>query len=235
MNTSNPVRQQGAVLLIALVVLLVITVLAVTNMRGVVLESRITANRTAMQKLQEQADAALREAEFRYYGPAHLRSKLEFVADNCTKNNKLVSNGLNKPCLLKEMEAGNLDDTRSMRMDFLTDPLGFFKQHTSYASAYGALTGSAVKNAANTAVLAWMPYRGTSHTESNYFVAEDGFASYWNSYLITSSADESEAINPEYGAVLEGRGTYYYLANGQANDEMFLQSTFSNIYVGLNN
>lgn len=228
-------KQQGAVLLVALVILLVITVLAVTSMRGVVLESRITSNRAMTQKLLEQADAALREGEFRFYGPAHLRSKLEFSAANCTRANKLVSNGLNKPCLLKEMNAGNLDASHSMRMGFLQNPLQFFTDYSNYSAAYSVLNGKDVAAAGDTTVLAWMPYRGLEHDEAKYYVPEEGFASYWNTYLITSSADESEAFNSEYGAVGTGQGTYYYLVNGQANDEVVVQSMIANIYVGLNN
>jgi len=55
--------QGGAVLLVSLVMLLVLTVLAVSSMRGVTLESRITANRAHDMKSQNIADAALREAD----------------------------------------------------------------------------------------------------------------------------------------------------------------------------
>lgn len=226
MKKTNQAKQKGAVLLVALVMLLVLTVLAVTSMRGVVMESRITGNRAVMQKLQEQADAALREGEYRYFGNTDLRNKLEFHAENCQINNQI-----NKPCLLKEMHAESLDDTRTMRMDFLMGPITFFEKHPEYASAYDITKGEDVV-AGKT--LAWMPYRGLGQNNES-FESEAGFRSYWNSYLITSSADESEAFNSEYGNVMEGRGTYYYLVNGQANDEIVLQSTFGNIYLGLNN
>jgi len=45
MTAFLPARERGATLLVALVMLLIMTVLAVSSMRGVVLESRITANR----------------------------------------------------------------------------------------------------------------------------------------------------------------------------------------------
>lgn len=207
-------KQQGAVLIIALVMLLVLTVLAVSNMRGVVLESRITASRAETLRLDNVADAALREGEFRFYGPANLRDKLEFSADNCKLANKLKANGLNKPCLLEKIT--DSDDLKA----FYEDPLAY-------------LGKSNAKGAGDS--LLWMAYRGLDAKESNYYNAEAERASFWNTYLITASADEGQAINAEYGAVLEGRGTYYYLVNGQANDELVVQSTTANIYVGLNN
>ena len=206
-------KQRGAVLVIALVMLLVLTVLAVSNMRGVTLESRITASRAEAQRLGDAADAALREGEFRFYGPANLRDKLEFNAANCKTTNKLQTNGLNKPCLLKE-----IDDTADIKKMF-DDPI-----------AYLGKSGSTSNNA-----LHWMPYRGLDASGSKDYEAEDKRESFWNTYLISASAAESEAVNAEYGAILEGRGTYYYLVNGQANDELTVQSTIANIYPGLNN
>lgn len=223
-------KQHGAVLVIALVMLLVVTVLAVSNMRSVVLESRITANRAETQRLQDVADAALREGEFRFYGPAHLRAKLEHVAENCKTSNTLKANGLNKPCLLKEMNHSTIEGTRDMRQEFYTNPLGFFAAYAAYAGNYDVISGAGV---VDNKVLAWMPYIGLD--PNNEYQPDNNRASFWNTYLITASADESEAINVEYGALLEGRGTFYYLVNGQANDELAVQSTTANIYVGLNN
>lgn len=209
-NFQTAKQQQGAVLLVAMVMLLILTLLAVSNMRGVTLESRITANRAETQRLHDVADAALREGEFRFYGPANLRHKLEHFPENCTEANKLDARGNNKPCLLKKIE--DADDLKA----FVNNPI-----------AYQAATGNT-----------WMEYRGLDPDENHYFTPDNNRETFWNSYLITSSADESEALNVEYGAVLEGRGTFYYLVNGQANDELAVQavqSTTANIYVGLNN
>lgn len=212
-NFKAAQQQQGAVLVIALVMLLVLTVLAVSNMRGVALESRITASRAEAQRLQDVADAALREGEFRFYGPAHLRSKLEFVADNCKATNKLNTNGFNKPCLLEKRA-----DQASLKALF-ENPLGL-----------GASTVTGTGGA-----LLWMPYTGLDATTANQYQAGSQYKSFWNTYLTSASADESQAVNVEYGAVLEGRGTYYYLVSGQAQNEFAVQSTTANIYVGLNN
>lgn len=231
-NFKAAQQQQGAVLVVALVMLLVLTVLAVTNMRGVTLESRITASRAETQRLQDVADAALREGEFRFYGPAFLRDKLEFNSENCKTSNTLQTNGLNKPCLLKEMTAGNVTDTRTMQRKFYLEPLDFFNAYPGYAANYQVINGAGVTD---NKILAWMPYIGLDANTSRKYESESKRKSFWNTYLITGSADESEALNVEYGAVLEGRGTYYYLVNGQANDELVVQSTTANIYVGLNN
>ncbi|WP_416638443.1 PilX N-terminal domain-containing pilus assembly protein [Pseudomonas sp. OHS18] len=108
-HLSNRQSQTGAVLVVALVMLLVLTLMAVGSMRGTTLESRITANRAHDTQQQSAADAALREAEFRYYGPANLIDKLEGKAANCKLTNTLNVNGLNKPCLLAINDADLLN------------------------------------------------------------------------------------------------------------------------------
>lgn len=130
--------QGGAVLLVSLVMLLVLTVLAVSSMRGVTLESRITANREHDMKSQNIADAALREAEFRFYGPGNLSEKLEAKAANCLAANTLKANGINSPCLL----------------EIKTDRLLAFVEQPQQADGDDLLTASNV----------WMPYRGTDPT-----------------------------------------------------------------------
>ena len=105
MKALNHARQRGATLLVALVMLLILTVLAVSSMRGVVLESRITGNRAETQRLQTAAEAALREGEFRFYGPAYLRDKLEPRESNFQKENKLQPNAANRPSLLAKTAA----------------------------------------------------------------------------------------------------------------------------------
>lgn len=208
MTVLSRKRQSGAVLLIALVMLLVLTLLAISSMRGVTLESRITANRAQDTKLQNVADAALREAEFRFYGPGYLVDKLEPKAENCSTENTLKTNGLNKPCLL-----GILDDS------LLT-----FVEHPSQATA------SFLKSESEDGLL-WMPYRGTD--PQNETEANTQFPASWNSTRAVESGNS--AVNAEYGMAAEGQGTYFYLNNGKAGDDLYLQSTIANIYLGLNN
>lgn len=56
-------RQRGAALFIALIVLLVITVLALSSVREVTMESRITANFIEQRQLLNATEAGLREGE----------------------------------------------------------------------------------------------------------------------------------------------------------------------------
>jgi len=60
-----PKKQNGAVLFVALIMLLVITLLAVSSMREVALESQITGNLMEQKRLSSTAESALREAEWR--------------------------------------------------------------------------------------------------------------------------------------------------------------------------
>lgn len=218
MKTQYKSKQQGAALLVALVMLIVITLLAVSSLRGVALESRISANRAESTRLQQLTDAALREGEFRFYGPAHLRDKLEAnsvaqIQANCSAANKLSRYGNNKPCLLPEM-------TDTEIAAFFTDPVAFLKSG-SYLSKLGTATG-------------WMPYRGLDWKAANYFVAETGRTNVFNSYRTAEGAAENEALNPEYGAALEGSGTYFFLVSAHANSQLAAQSTLAVIYLGLN-
>ncbi len=58
-------RQRGAVLFVALVMLLVLTLRAVGGMREMQLEGRMTGNRLELQRLTSAAESALREGEGR--------------------------------------------------------------------------------------------------------------------------------------------------------------------------
>lgn len=61
-------RQHGAVLLVALVFLLIITTLAVTSMREVALDSRITSNLIEHKQLLNAAEAGLTDGQYRTIG-----------------------------------------------------------------------------------------------------------------------------------------------------------------------
>ncbi|MFK3799914.1 PilX N-terminal domain-containing pilus assembly protein [Pseudomonas sp. NPDC088444] len=58
-----PRGQTGATLIVAIIMLLIITVLALSSMRGVSLESRITGNLKQQKTLVNAAEAALRMGE----------------------------------------------------------------------------------------------------------------------------------------------------------------------------
>jgi len=213
MTVTYPKAQSGAVLLVALVMLLILTMLAVSNMRGVTLESRITANRAHETQAKSAADAALREAEFRFYGPSNLVDKLEPNAANCATANKLKTNGNNKPCLLALINADKL-------LLFVNGPYELTESNKSTVLAVSSNSG-----------LAWMPYRGLDPEDQTQ--ASDIYDVQWNSIRATETSNA--AVNAEYGMVAEGQGTYFYLNNGKAGDSLYLQSTNANIYLGLNN
>lgn len=222
-------KQQGAVLIIALVMLLMLALLALSSMRSVTLETRITAAHIEHDQLEKLADGALREGEFRLYGAAHLRDKLEpNLERNCVKNNTLNSSGENRPCLL-------LDMTDEQLKSFFLAPISFFKANNSYTAQYANKTGSAIQAAGVHAVVAWMPYRGLDPQTAHYFVADKGQYAYWNSYRIRAGVVGTYALNPEYGAELEGRGRFFYLVTAQAADTVAAQSTVAVIHLGLNN
>ncbi|WBL59498.1 PilX N-terminal domain-containing pilus assembly protein [Stutzerimonas stutzeri] len=180
MSLNTRKSQGGAVLLISLVMLLVLTVLAVSSMRGVTLESRITANRAQDMKTQNIADAALREAEFRFYGPGNLADKLEANAANCETSNTIKLNGINKPCLLEVepdrrlafvdqpqlISADDLSITSKIWMHYRgTDPAAETEADASYNSILADEAGNAAVNA---------EYGGRAEGSGTYFYLNNG-------------------------------------------------------------
>ncbi len=180
MSLNTRKSQGGAVLLVSLVMLLVLTVLAVSSMRGVTLESRITANRAQDMKTQNIADAALREAEFRFYGPGNLADKLEANAANCETSNTIKLNGINKPCLLEVepdrrlafvdqpqlISADDLSITSKVWMPYRgTDPAAKTEADASYNSILAEETGNAALNA---------EYGGRGEGNGTYFYLNNG-------------------------------------------------------------
>lgn len=93
-----PRTQQGASLFIALVILLVVTVLALSSAREVTLESRITGNFIEQQKLANSAEAGLRDGETGVITPI---TPLE-PTTNCAT----VSAGRPPVCLLRKLSSG---------------------------------------------------------------------------------------------------------------------------------
>lgn len=206
MSLSNRNQQKGAVLFVALIMLLVLTLLAVGSMRGTTLEGRITANRAHDTQQQSAADAALRESEFRYYGSGNLLDKLESNTSNCASANVLKASGLNKPCLI-----GFASDSagQTLLLNFVNDPRG---------------------QASN---VAWLGYRGTDANNASKIGLKDSQSARVNSTVIAFNC-------VEYGGVLEGQCTYFYLNTAEASDSgtassVYLQSSHANTYLGLNN
>ena len=74
-----PAQQRGATLVIALAILVIVTLLAVSSMREVVLESRITGNVIEQTRLQNAAESGLREGERRFVNTCVRRSPAPVV------------------------------------------------------------------------------------------------------------------------------------------------------------
>lgn len=227
-------KQHGAVLVVALVMLLVLTMLTISSMKNTTLETRVTASRADTQRLMDTAEAAIRQGEFSLYGVGKLRAKLEHTASNCMI-------GSSSPCVMVDIDpqkdpndpnSDPADEKIKMLMDLYVNPLTFFlnSSYSDYTNKYQIRTG---KDAISGKTLAWIPYKGLG-SNANY-KSDKNYNSYWNVYLLDGGADDSSSINVEYGAIGEGRGTFFYLVNGQSNDELAVQSTTANIYLGLNN
>lgn len=168
MKTLNYAKQSGAVLVIALVMLLVLTLLATSSMRGTALDARITGNhRLAVEQLN-MANAALREGELRLLDPFNVLEKTQYVAGNCSLENTLNISGFNKPCLVDESSI-NIDQ-------YFVRPI----------RELGAATNGSE-------MLQWMPYRGLD--PSKEFVQGEGAPSgYWNAVYIQAGEIESGKV-----------------------------------------
>lgn len=94
--------QQGATLVIALVMLLLLLMLAITGMRAITLESRIAANLLEQQQLFEVADGTLRDGERAIIG-AYQGVRLVQCPDDAKSSMK---DGV--PCYVSEAKADSL-------------------------------------------------------------------------------------------------------------------------------
>lgn len=86
MSLQTRHSQRGATLIISLVLLLIITLLAISSMREVTLEERIVGNLRDKQTAFNAAESALREGEIRLansIGPADTSAACSTSAENC--------------------------------------------------------------------------------------------------------------------------------------------------------
>ncbi|MHB9797793.1 pilus assembly PilX family protein [Pseudomonas sp. MT3] len=80
MTSSSRARQQGATLFVALIMLLIVTLLAISSLREVILESRMTANSLEAKRLTSAAEAGLRAGE----GTINTAVTVPEASDTCT-------------------------------------------------------------------------------------------------------------------------------------------------------
>lgn len=119
MTLRHTSRQQGSTLLISLVILLMITLLAVSNMREVSLESRITGNLIEQKRLRNAGEAGLREGERRFFNTI----KPPEVGSGCADSN------VKRPCIL------NLSALSVPRDDVHNNPVAALNGKTDNANS----------------------------------------------------------------------------------------------------
>ncbi|MFT0211332.1 pilus assembly protein PilX [Pseudomonas sp. F1_0610] len=227
----NKAYHKGVSLFVVIVILLLVSLTVISGMSSFLLEQKVTNDRVEFEKMIDIANSSLREAEFRFYGPSYLRDKIDIPASkefsHCRKDNTLKDGYLNKPCLLTEMTDNEL-------AEYYLNPISFLINNSN---RFGVAEVDAIDHADNMRNIAWMPYVGTDplHLYDPIDSSKVAYKGYWNAYLVKSNEDDDANVNPEYGASLEGKGTYYYLITGQSNGQVAVQSTLSNVYVGINN
>ncbi|MFT0211320.1 hypothetical protein VQ643_01735 [Pseudomonas sp. F1_0610] len=100
-------KQSGAVILVVLTFLIVLSILAVAGFQEVSVQSKVVASKILDDKLKNSSDVGLREAENRLYGAINLREIIDNDVDqfkeNCkTSFNKKYEYGV--PCLIAKQE-----------------------------------------------------------------------------------------------------------------------------------
>lgn len=129
-----PAQQRGATLVIALAILVIVTLLAVSSMREVVLESRITGNVIEQTRLQNAAESGLREGERRFVNTLRPPEP----GTGCTADN------VARPCLL-DLAALNLK-----LADTHQNPVGVLK---GIANTWMSYRGSDISSATTAGTL----------------------------------------------------------------------------------
>ena len=129
-------QQQGVTLLVALIFLLIITVLAIANMREVSLESRITGNMLQQKRLLNTTEASARDGERRtvLYGPHEPTADCKGLAPK-------------KRCLLLGDNEYSLDHSKGSQVYSPDDETEFAGAATWYAkTAPGGETEGQTEN-----------------------------------------------------------------------------------------
>jgi len=168
--------QQGAILFVSLIILLVISVLAISSVRQSALEARITGSVAEEKRLFNSAESALRNTE-------ESLSESLLPPDRCPAD--ATPDAL--PCVWNKT-------ANDYAQDF-SDAMGY--------------TGNGVTPSSQTT------------TVSRYMIAAP------------SGNIGGQSINPEYGSMMLGNGTFFYEVNGRAasnNREAPLRSVVARVY-----
>ena len=118
-RTIQRQRQHGAALIVSMIMILLVLLLGVVAMRGVTMESRITANMLENQRLYEVADGTLREGERVILTHAYPLKKCDGVTtpvSTKTRTNGTITVTTQIPCFVSDAKA----DTLLLGTDFTT-------------------------------------------------------------------------------------------------------------------
>lgn len=105
---AAPVKQQGAALIVALVILAVVTVIGVSNMQSTTLEMRMTASMIDRNKAYAEVEAALKLAEDRLLDVMAVREE-DLYTDTCDTGQCFTSACTNGLCFYGEWLSTDLD------------------------------------------------------------------------------------------------------------------------------
>ncbi|OZC35176.1 hypothetical protein B9Q17_08045 [Marinobacter vinifirmus] len=127
-NTVTPRRQQGAALLVSLVILLVLTVLALSSMQGTTLQERMVSSQRDAQIALEGAEFALQAAEAELAGPTlptfENSNGLYQEGDDLPAKLQTLQGILDPESWMASESGGSGNGTREIDDDGLCDDLG---------------------------------------------------------------------------------------------------------------
>ena len=202
-------KQSGAVLVIALIFLLVLTTLAVSNMREVALESRITGTLVSERACFNAGEAGLRDGEYRIAGKINNDGPGSYPSIPIAKvGNAYVLNQTNA----LESCPDNLDLEVPCIIDRLPQEITFEQAFDPTETGYAG-------------VKQYSPDADTSFDQN---IA-------WYGIPILGGAVQAQSENPEYGNTAAGIGPVRHEVNARAVDdnscEVRLRSTTLRVYL----
>lgn len=198
--------QGGAALVLALVFLIILTVLAITNMREVALESRIVGNLVDQKACFNAAEAGLRDAEYRIAGAPTSSSPGSYPPLPVTRYAEGVYS-LKPPNAVQQCSG-----------DLAWDDVCVLDQDPTFSQAFEA------GEAGFAGAKSYSP--DNNQTEFRQEIV-------WYAVPFQAGAESGESEVPEYGAAAAGLSNVRHEINARANDnscEARLRSTVLRVY-----
>lgn len=214
-HTPRPQQQKGAVLVVALVFLIILTTLAVTNMREVALEARITGNLIDQKSCFNAAEAGLRDGEFRVAGRLHPESPGSYPVipiSTVAGINRIGPPDTVSDCSDLGFEQACVFDAKPA-----------FNQVFTAEEAAMAASGTVGSNGFGGA---------RAFSPDGVTVMDQEVV--WYALPYDAGASQGESISPEYGNLQSGVGTFFHEINARATDntcETRLRSTVRRVYL----